>query len=520
MASTLSLFLTASCHVGAGPGRRGTVIYASGSDLQSINPLIAVHPLAKAVQKHLLFLTLATYDSTMQPMPRLASWQWHGGRTALVFHVRQDVWWHDGIKTSAADVAWTLDMARAPEVAYPRARDFADVLAVTQLDSFSVEIRFRNGQPVFPDVFTDIAILPAHRFRGTEATAIRRAPFNAHPVGNGPFEFVEYLPRQRWVFRRHSGFPIELGTPQIERFVITVVDEPATKLAALTSGELDFAGISPAHATFVRDDKRLRAVDFPVLFVYAVIWNLRREPFTDVRVRRALTQALDRQLIVDAYLYGFGAVADGPVPPEHPWFVKPVAVPHDPAGAARALERIGWRLGPDGIRQKDGRRLAFDLLTVGSGDNALEQMIQAQLHQVGVEVTIRQRELGSFLSTVQGSARDFDAIVTGIPGDLSLSYVLAMFDGRDAGPLAYPGLQSGAFEAAADAVRDAQNAAELEHAWSRVQTILVEEHPTTWLYHARGLQGMSNRVRAPATDLRGELASVARWTIVETERDP
>ncbi|MDH3291379.1 MAG: ABC transporter substrate-binding protein [Gemmatimonadota bacterium] len=518
LASTLWLAWGVACSPPAGPGRDATVFYASGADLQSINPLVAVHPLAKAVQKHLLFQTLATYDVRLQPVPRLASWEWEDGRRALVFHLRSDVRWHDGVPTRAADVVWTLTMARHPEVAYPRARDLATVEQMALVDSLTVRVRFDHVQPTFPDVFTDLAILPAHRFEGVPPQEIRRAAFNTAPVGNGPFAFVEYRPNQRWVFRRFEDFPVSLGRPAIERFVIAVVDEPSTKLAALTSGEVDFAGITAAHAGFVRRDPALRVFDYPMIFSYALVWNVRREPFDDVRVRRALTMALDRQAIVAAALYGFGTPADGPVPPEHPWFEPVAGVGHGVVAARSLLEAAGWETGSDGIRRRRGRRLAFQLLTVGSGDNVLEQMIQAQLRSVGAAVTIRQLELTSFLATAQGEARNFDALVTGIPGDLALGHVAAMFDGVTPGPLAYPGYRSAQFDAAMEAVRGAETEDALEAAWRTAQRILDGEFPTTWLYHARGVQGANNRIRSEPPDLRGELAGVTEWEIEKGPR--
>jgi len=507
-----------ACVPDGGPERRSTVVYASGADLQSINPLVTVHPLAKAVQNHVLFLTLATYDSSLQPIPRLAAWRWSSGRRVLELDLRRDVRWHDGVRTTASDVVWTLGMARRPEVAYPRAADLRSVRAVTALDSFTVRLEFERGQPVFPDVLTDLAILPSHLLDSVAPADIRTAPFNATPVGNGPFRFIEYRPKQRWVFERDTLFPEELGQPAIERFVVAVVDEPATKLAALTSGELDFAGVSPAHAEYVANDPELAAVDYPILLSYALVWNLRRTPFDRLEVRRALTMALDRQYMIDAVLYGFGTPADGPVPPEHPWYEPVAPVPFDTIAANRLLNDAGWQVGPDGIRRHDGRRLEFQLLTVGSGTNALEQLIQAQLRRIGVAVTIRQLELTSFLATAQGSARDFDALVTGIPGDLALNYVGAMFDGRSSGPLAYAGYRSQEFDAQLDRIEQAPSADALRAGWARAQQVLGRDIPTTWLYHARGLQGVSRRIHAPPPDLRGELATVATWTVSEEGR--
>lgn len=512
-ASTLALgaVVVMGCAVES-PGRRNTVLYASGADLQSINPLIAVHPLAKQVQNHVLFLTLAQYDSSFTPVPRLASWSWNSDRSKLTLQLRRDVRWHDGVPTTAFDAVWTINAARARETGYPRARDLDAVSDVGVVDSFAFRIAFNQPQPVFPDVLTDLAILPAHYFKGSTPPEIRTHAFNQSPVGNGPFRFVEHRPNQRWVFEKALAFPRELDPPQFDRFVVAIVDEAATKLAALTSGELDFAGVNPAHAAFVNADPALEIVDYPVLFAVALVWNLRRSPFDSRVVREALTAALDRQLLVEAYLFGYGEVADGPVSPGHPWHEPVPAVPFDQERAARLLDEEGWVVGPDGVRAKDGRRFEIELLAVTSGDNALEQLIQAQLAAVGVSVRLRPLELSTFLEVAQSETRDFDALVIGVPGDPVLGQVVAMFGGEE-GPVSYPGYHDEEFDAAVRAARTASTAAAIEEAWRRAQRVLARDLPTTWLYHSRGVQGKNRRVHTAPPDLRGELARINEWSI-------
>ena len=93
------------------------------------------------------------------------------------------------------------------------------------------------------------AILPAHLLDTVPPNRMRQASWNAHPVGNGPFRFVLHDANRRWVFEANREFPAALGgPPRLDRFVVAVIDEPGTKLAALTAGEVDFAGNQPAHA--------------------------------------------------------------------------------------------------------------------------------------------------------------------------------------------------------------------------------------------------------------------------------
>lgn len=435
-------------------GRRGnTVILASGADLQSPNPLLTVHPLAKQVQRYVLLVTLVRYDSTLTPAPYLArEWSWSPDRTALTLQLFTGLRWHDGLPTTAADVEWTLNAARDKATGYPRAADLGSINQVSAIDDSTVLIRFALPQDHIPDVFTDLAILPRHAFLGIPLARLRAAPWNHAPVGNGPFRFVSHQPNRKWVFQANSDFPAALGgPPRLSRFVIAVVDEPTTKLAALTSEELDFAGINPAHAQFVKHDPRLTVLDYPLLFSYVMIFNTRRPPFDRLEARRAVAAAIDRQAIVDGVLFGYGTPAAAVLPSDRPTVLRD-----------------------------------FELLTVGSGEAAMEQLIQAQLARAGMRMRIRQLELSTFLDRVQGPSHDFDAAVMGISGDFELGYLHQV--------LATSGLRSVGGE-------------------GRLDAVIRDSIPASFLYQARGVQGMNRRVQGVRMDLRGELVTLHDWSV-------
>ncbi|HEY0351831.1 MAG TPA: ABC transporter substrate-binding protein, partial [Gemmatimonadales bacterium] len=339
-----SLLLTAC---GSAASRRGaTVLFASGADLQSINPLLTVHPLARQVQRYVLLTTLARYDSTLAPRPYLArAWEWTADRRRLTFHLQSGVPWHDGRPTSARDVVWTLEAARDPATGYPRTNELTALESVAAPDDSTVVLRFRVAQAQFPDFLTDLAVLPAHLLDTVPHARLRQAAWNDSPVGNGPFRFVSHEPNRRWVFAANSAFPKALGgPPRLQRFIVVVVDEPTTKLAALTSGELDFAGIQPAHAEFVRRDPELEVLSFPLLMTYGIVFNTRRPPFNDPAVRRLLSDAIDRKELVEGYIYGFGTPATGPVPPTAPNYLPIATTSRDVRMPTASGRRLSFEL--------------------------------------------------------------------------------------------------------------------------------------------------------------------------------
>ena len=511
-ASILLAFALTTC-VAERPAN--TVVYASGADLESGNPLVTVHPLSRQVQRYMLFVTLARYDTALAPTPYAArAWEWSSDRRALTLHLVEGLRWQDGTATTARDVTFTIDAARDPATGYPRSADLAPIESASAIDDSTVVLRFERQQFSFPLVLCELPILPAHLLSTVPRGDMRRAAFNYSPVGNGPFRFVDRRAGDHWTFERNPEFPPSLGgPPRVDGVVIVVVDEATTKFAGLTSGELDVAGISPAMAPLVRRDRSLRVLEYPILFSVGLVLNTHRPPFDDIRVRRAIDLALDRDRIVRAALAGFGTPASGPVPPDNP--LARVSQPlHDVAVADSLLDAAGWPRGSNGTRIRKGRDFAVDLLTVGSGDNALEQLVQADLAERGIRVRIRQVELGRFLTEARAPEKQFDMLVAGIPGDLSLSYLGAMFDSRQAGgALDYASYHTAVLDSLFAAVRDAHAPTDARAAWLAIQGQLAHDVPVAWIYHSRGIQGISSRLHDVRMDLRGELATVASWTI-------
>ena len=492
----------------------GTVVYASGADLESANPLVTVHPLALQIQRYALYVTLARYGDSLDPVPYYArSWRWSTDSTRLTFDLASGLRWHDGVPTTARDVAFTLDVARDPATGYPRYADLAGIESVTATDDNTVVIRFSRPATHFPLVLCELPVAPEHLLRDVPRERMREASFNMNPVGNGPFRFVERRPRQRWVFERNQNFPRELGgPPTLQRIVVAVVDEAATKFAGLVSGELDVAGISPTMAQLVARDASLRVLDYPTLSSSAIIFNTARPPFDDVRVRRAIGVAIDRRRLIDAALAGYATPAAGPLPAGHPYAMpeRPVL---DTALADSLLDAAGWRRGASGLRERGGRQLRFDLLTVGSAGNAVEQLIQADLAAIGIRMEIRQREMASFLAEARSQPKRFDALFTGIVGDVSLAYISAMYDSRLAGgALDYGGYHTPRLDSLLERARVAPDGAVASDAWRAVQRELASQVPAVWVYHSRGVQGLSRRLQGVRMDLRGELVTLHDWS--------
>jgi ABC-type transport system substrate-binding protein len=342
---------------------------------------------------------------------------------------------------------------------------------------------------------------------------MRRASYNTNPIGNGPFRFRSREAGRRWVFERSADFPAAMGgPPNVARLVVAVVDEPTTKFAGLVSGELAVAGIAPTMASLVSRDASLKVISYPVLLSNGIVFNASRPPFDDVRVRKAISAAIDRRRIIDAALAGYATPAYGPAPMDNPLALA--VSPPDQRAADSLLDAAGWLRGQDGRRSRAGKPFTFTLLTVGSGDNAVEQLLQADLRAHGITLEIRQLEFGAFLAEARAAPKRFDALFTGIPGDLSLSYLAAMFDSKLAGgALDYAGFHTPQLDSAFARVSSARSHDDLVESWKQVQRLIDAATPVAWVYHSRGVQGVTARLSGVRMDLRGEMPTIASWRL-------
>ena len=492
---------------------------ASGADLESANPLVTLHPLSRQVQRYALFVTLTRYDSALNHQPYLATrWQWSESGRALTIVLVRDLRWHDGTLTTAHDAAFTFLAARDPATGYPRASELAALDTAVATSDSTLILRFRTGQPRLPALLAELPIVPAHLLASVPRASMRMASFNDAPVGNGPFRFVSRRRGARWTFARYNAFPASLGgPPALNGFVVAVVDEATTKFAGLASGELDVAGISPTMASLVRRDRALELLTYPVLFGTAICFNTTREPFSDVRVRRAVALSIDRRRIVEIALAGYGSPSSSPIPPDSPlaWRRSNDA---DTVRADSLLDAAGWRRGANRQRSRAGKPLAMELITVGSGDNVAEQLIQSDLAARGITLRVRQTELGAFFTAARAPAKTFDMLIAGIPTDLSFSNVPAMFaSALRGGTLDYTGFHEAGLDALLARTGIAAEGAARVDAWRDVQSALDSLVPATWVYHSRGVQGLSHRLTGVRMDIRGELVSLHDWRTVPTD---
>lgn len=507
-AAATMLTLVMAC--AASPRTPDTIVIASGTDLEGMQPLTTVHPMSRQVQRYLVFTPLVRLSDAMTPEPWAASgWTWSADRREVRFVIDTSLRWHDGAMFTAADAQFTLHLAARRDVGYPRRAELSGITRVDAPSPDTLRLTFDRAQSDVPFVMAELPIVPAHILRDVAPARLRQQAFTYAPIGSGPYRVVRREAGRRWILERMPRFPARLGGSAATRnLVIAVVDEATTKVAGLVSGSVDVAGVNPATATLVRRDPTLRVLDYPTFFTNWLFFNPGCPAVRDVRVRRAVATSLDRQRIVAAGIGGFGTPNDAVAAD----IATGAPTPPDPSGADALLDAAGWRRGGDGMRRRNDSTLTLVMLSVGAGDNPVEQLMQADLRARGIDLRIATRELGALLTAARARDAGHCLVYSGVPGDPSHSQLAALFDPTTAGSALDLGeMRPRSIAAAFAALRAAPDSATRTRAWKEVLTILRDSLPATAVFHSRGVQGLSKRLEHVTMDLRGELVTAARW---------
>lgn len=516
----------AGCEVGPraepdpqAPSQGGTVVVAGENDLVTLNPLLAAEHVSQQFLQHALFLTLLDLDAELDYEPALAeAWEMEGD-TAVVFRLRRDVRWHDGMPTTARDVVFTFDRAREPEVGYPFPGRFEAWKAVEALDSFTVRATM-EPRPEALNTWALAPIVPAHALEGVAGGEMSTAAFNRRPIGNGPFRFVEWRANDRLVLEANPDLPDGLGgRPYLDRVVYRVIPDLSAQLAELAAGRVDLVlNVSASEVPKVAE--RHRIVQGPMQQFSFVGWNGKRAPLGRADVRRALSMAIDRASMATLLRAGYGLPAVGPVPPGHWAFAGELEpLPHDAAAARRLLDEAGLldRDG-DGVREgPDGRPFRIELkYPPNPALTAAAELVRSDLAKVGVRVEPRVTEGSALVGQIMSAEREFDAVVLSWNVEEELDLRPLFHTASLGSPLQFASFGNPRVDGLINALDRTISREAALPLWLELQEILREEQPWTFLYYFSVLSAVGDRLKGVEMDLRGQLVTLPRWWIAET----
>jgi peptide/nickel transport system substrate-binding protein len=344
---------------------------------------------------------LITLDDKSQLVPDLAAVVpslENGGISrdglTITYHLRRGVKWQDGVPFTADDVRFTWHAIMNPQNTVPSRSGYDLISRIDEPDKFTVVVHLTKPYAPFLRAFltlssTSYCVLPVHLLGNMPD--INHADFNNMPIGTGPFRVASNEKDTEIRFVANPQY--FRGPPKLKEIDYRIVPNDNTLLTQIRTHEIDmYYRASEAQAPTLASIPGTTVYMTPFTRFGDIGFNAGNPPLDDVRVRRALAYATNKTELIQKITHGVNIPADSDQPPflwAHDDHVT--RYDYDPSRAAALLDAAGWKMGPDGIRQKDGRPLSL-LMAGYNGSatvNAAQEVIQREWKDVGVEIEIK-----------------------------------------------------------------------------------------------------------------------------------
>ncbi len=460
-----------------------------------------------------IFVSPLKYNKDIELVPYAAeSFEVLEGGKLLKFKLREDIKWFDGEPLTAEDVEFTYKMMVDPDTPTAYAGDFQNIKEFKLTGKYTFEVRYDK---VFARSLITWAsdILPKHILENEDLNTTK---YRRNPVGAGPYKLKEWVPGRRLILEANDDY-FE-GRPYIDELVYRVIPDLSTQFLELKSGSLDNMGLTPQQylfqtksANWERDFNKFKYLSFSYSYLG---FNMESPFFKDVRVRRAINYAIDKEEIVKGVLLGLGYPAMGPYKPGT-WVYNDKLKPYGyhPEKAKALFKEAGWAdTDGDGILDRDGRPFSFTIL-INQGNSLrikAATIIQNRLKGVGIEVKIRTVEWAAFLNDFILKGR-FDATLLSwnILQDPD-SYTVWHSSKAVDGGLNFIKYKNSELDELLDRGRSTLDQAERKVIYDRIQEIMHEEQPYCFLYVPMALPIYSSRIKGLKVEPAG-LGYNADW---------
>ncbi len=435
----------------------------------------------------------------------------------IVFHLRPGVLFHDGHPFSAKDVKFTYEAIMDPRNLSPRISDFEPIKKIEIIDPLTVKVIYKRlYSPALSS--WQIGILPEHLLNrealrkeamskgmDPEKFSIRDSSFNRNPVGCGPFRFKKWVSDQYIILERFEDY--WEGPPNYKKYIFRVIPDPLTQEMEFYAGTIDHYDVQPHQVERLKKDPRFQAFS-GLSFGYTYIgYNLRRKPFDDVRVRKALGMAIDVEKIIKYVLYGQAERITGPFLKQTDYYdhsVKPL--PYDPEASLRLLKEAGWKRGKDGMLRKNGRPFRFTLITNSGNDirKAILAIAQQSWKKIGIDVKTEILEWSVLIQRI--NRHDFDAVVLGwsmgIEPDL-----YQIFHSSQRGPyqLNFVGYRNKKADELIIKIRQEYDYKKRVRYCHELHRIIAEDQPYTFLFARKWTAVLDRRIVIKEVDKNGNI---------------
>ena len=483
----------------AHPKRGGTLIFGRGGDSVGLDPGHEIDGESFKVCENIYDTLIQYKDKSTEVEPALAtSWESSADGLTWTFRLREGVVFHDGTAFNADAVLFSLN--RQHEETHPFHKiggvynywidtGLAEVVdKISAIDEFTVQIRLKT--PYAP--FIPTLAIPAFSIVSPTALAKWGEDFTNHPVGTGPFKFVQWDRNDKIVLEANDSY--WRGRPHLDRIVFQSIPDNSVRLIKLQEGSLHAMEFpNPDDFQQIRDDPSLELLMQPGMNIGYLAMNMDKSPFDNLKVRLAINHAINKKAIVEYLYQGMGIPAKNPIPPTL-WSYDDTIEDYvyDPALAKQLLAEAGY---PDGFRTTLWA-LPVPRPYIPDG-RALAEVLQSELRNVGIDAKIVTYDWGTYLEKTKNG--DHDLAMLGWFADLGdpdnfFYYLLSKTAAqKPAGNIAF--YRSDVMQDVLVRARESTDQAERVALYKEAQAIFHHDLPWVPLAHAQQILVINEKVR-------------------------
>jgi peptide/nickel transport system substrate-binding protein len=343
------------------------------------------------------------YPDALSEIPTVENGDVSKDGLTLKYKLRHNMKWQDGPPVTCNDLKFTWQVVMNPHNNVVTTDGYKDIGSIDCSDPYVAVVHMKKVYAPFLQQLWSVngnaPILPEHLLAkyNDDKGSFNTAPYNSLPVGSGPFKVVQWQRGQEVRMEVNPDF--YLGRPKLNEVVYKILPDENTAETQLQTHEIDMLALGtglkwPQYQALAADPKNgLIATRVDAFQWTHIDFNLKQPIVSDVQVRRALAYATDKNEIVQKIAHGSAIPADTDQQPHYSWAYTTdiVHYPYDPAKARQLLDADGWKVGPDGVRVKDGQRLEFTLSTQTESTNgkAIQTLLQRQWREIGVVADIK-----------------------------------------------------------------------------------------------------------------------------------
>jgi peptide/nickel transport system substrate-binding protein len=441
-----------------------------------------------------------------------AAWQPGTRNTSITYVLNSSFRWSDGRSLSTADMLFTYDLMKSPWFRERMPERFKFIRDIEVIDSLSFRINF-NRPVADPLYHSKIPVLPAKWSEYISDPEMLLKVFKDQFVGCGPFLLKRSVP-DSLVLVKNPYYPDDL--PHLDSLIVYFYTSEERLTKRIRGSQADmFVDLPFSLVNLIGQTPGYEIKTYPEQGYSFIAWNLKKKPFNDLQIRRALTMAIDRDALINGILAGYARKIDGPV---YPGLASDNAglpgINFNPHEAEHLLDEAGWVLDEtSGIRQRKGERFEFALMI--NRENPMRREIalniRSNLAAIGIQVNIDVEDWQNVRRVIRN--KNFDALLLSWV-DEDIYDPSQIFHSAGVGyGLNMMSYQNAKADSLIEVGLNAMDAETRIDAWHKFQAVVAEDLPCTFLYNQEIICGLSNSLHDVEISGKGYLINVKDWWI-------